>query len=265
MTMTTWAWAERKRRILVITPSNLRKQWYQELTEKFFLPCRILESKSYNAAIKTGNFQPFSGDDIVICSYQFARSKASDVANGTWDLAVIDIFLREQRPELLISSGFAGGARSDQSVGDLILAENFSDGALLGLAQRILGARAQTARVFTSGSIVDSIAERNQIAQANAAAAIDMETEVIAQACAARGIPLLSLRVISDTPRQPFPAPPHILFDIERQRTNGAKLAAYVLLHPTRIPRLIRFANQIARAREVLTDALLSLVREFKN
>jgi SNF2 family DNA or RNA helicase len=30
-------WAERKRRILVITPSNLRKQWYQELTEKFFL------------------------------------------------------------------------------------------------------------------------------------------------------------------------------------------------------------------------------------
>src|SRR5947208_7275146 len=59
-------WAERKRRILVITPSNLRKQWYQELTEKFFLPCRILESKSYNAAIKAGNFQPFSGDDIVI-------------------------------------------------------------------------------------------------------------------------------------------------------------------------------------------------------
>src|SRR5467141_1795674 len=39
-------WAERKRRILVITPSNLRKQWYQELTEKFFLPCCILESKS---------------------------------------------------------------------------------------------------------------------------------------------------------------------------------------------------------------------------
>ena len=48
-------WAERKRRVLVITPSNLRKQWYQELTEKFFLPCRILESKSYNAAIKQGH------------------------------------------------------------------------------------------------------------------------------------------------------------------------------------------------------------------
>ena len=29
-------WAERKRRLLVIVPSNLRKQWHQELTEKFF-------------------------------------------------------------------------------------------------------------------------------------------------------------------------------------------------------------------------------------
>ena len=35
-------------------PSNLRKQWYQELTEKFFLPCQILETKSYNAAVQAG-------------------------------------------------------------------------------------------------------------------------------------------------------------------------------------------------------------------
>src|SRR5205809_7781120 len=50
-------WAERKRRILVIVPSNLRKQWHQELTEKFFLPCKILETKSYNAEIRQGNFR----------------------------------------------------------------------------------------------------------------------------------------------------------------------------------------------------------------
>src|SRR3990170_4530185 len=84
-------WAERKRRILVITPSNLRKQWYQELTEKFFLPCRILETKSYNGAIKQGNFRPFETQDaVVICSYQFARNKAADVGTTPWDLVVID-------------------------------------------------------------------------------------------------------------------------------------------------------------------------------
>jgi adenine-specific DNA-methyltransferase len=84
-------WAERKRRVLVITPSNLRKQWHQELTEKFFLPCQILETKSYNDAIKLGKFRPFEAENtIVICSYQFARSKASDVATTPWDLVVID-------------------------------------------------------------------------------------------------------------------------------------------------------------------------------
>ncbi|ODS54122.1 MAG: DEAD/DEAH box helicase [Acidobacteria bacterium SCN 69-37] len=84
-------WAERKRRILVITPSNLRKQWHQELTDKFFLPCRILEAKSYNDAIKAGHFRPFDADGhIVICSYQFARNKAADVHNTPWDLVVMD-------------------------------------------------------------------------------------------------------------------------------------------------------------------------------
>ena len=84
-------WAERKRRILIITPANLRKQWHQELTEKFFLPCSLIESRSYNQAIKLGNFRPFeTQDSVVICSYHFARSKASDVSAMPWDLVVID-------------------------------------------------------------------------------------------------------------------------------------------------------------------------------
>jgi hypothetical protein len=84
-------WAERRRRILIIAPSNLRKQWNQELTEKFFLPSVILESKSYKDAIKDGQGNPFLQDDkIVICSYQFARNKASEVEVTPWDLVVID-------------------------------------------------------------------------------------------------------------------------------------------------------------------------------
>src|SRR5467141_3527502 len=59
-------WAERKRRILVITPANLRKQWHQELSEKFFLPCQLLEAKSYNEAIRQDRFRPFEVDDVII-------------------------------------------------------------------------------------------------------------------------------------------------------------------------------------------------------
>lgn len=83
-------WAERKRKILIITPSNLRKQWSQELIDKFFLPTVILETKSFNEAIKKRNLNPFLQAEIVICSYQFARSKEAYVESVDWDLAVID-------------------------------------------------------------------------------------------------------------------------------------------------------------------------------
>src|ERR1700743_2761926 len=39
-------WAERKRRLLVICPASLRKQWALELQEKFNLPARVLDSES---------------------------------------------------------------------------------------------------------------------------------------------------------------------------------------------------------------------------
>jgi ERCC4-related helicase len=84
-------WAERKRRILVITPASLRKQWLLELKEKFFLPGKILETKSYKQAKREGAYNPFDDKEcIVFCSYQFARSKAKDVESTQWDLVVID-------------------------------------------------------------------------------------------------------------------------------------------------------------------------------
>ena len=83
-------WAERKRKILIIVPASLRKQWHQELSEKFFLPSVILETKTFNEQIRAGNLNPFDRSEIVICSYQFARSKESYVRQVAWNLAVID-------------------------------------------------------------------------------------------------------------------------------------------------------------------------------
>lgn len=85
-------WAERRKSILIITPSNLRKQWHQELGEKFFLPATILEARSYNQAVKAGSSNPFQPEEpaLVICSYHFAKNKAEDLVNTPWDLVVID-------------------------------------------------------------------------------------------------------------------------------------------------------------------------------
>jgi SNF2 family DNA or RNA helicase len=84
-------WAEKKQSILLIVPANLRKQWMSELSEKFFLPSVILEQKSFNTYIKSGNLNPFIQESkIVIASYQFIKSKAPYVKSIDWDLVVID-------------------------------------------------------------------------------------------------------------------------------------------------------------------------------
>ena len=83
-------WAERKKKILIIVPSNLRKQWNQELLDKFFLSSIILETPSFNQEIKKGNLNPFEQEQIVICSYHFARTKEPYITRINWDLVVID-------------------------------------------------------------------------------------------------------------------------------------------------------------------------------
>ena len=83
-------WAERKRRILVITPANLRKQWHQELADKFGLTATILEAKSFRQAVKDGATNPLNTSGIIICSYQFAARRAAEVKGVAWDLVVID-------------------------------------------------------------------------------------------------------------------------------------------------------------------------------
>ncbi len=83
-------WAERRRKILIITPANLRKQWYQELLDKFAIESLILESKNYNKFLKDGIENPFESDKPIICSYQFAKSKITHVQMIPWDLVVFD-------------------------------------------------------------------------------------------------------------------------------------------------------------------------------
>lgn len=83
-------WAESGRRILVIAPANLRKQWAQELADKFFLPSAILEARTFNECVRSGNLNPFEQDAVIICSYQFCRKMEPYIRQTKWDLIVID-------------------------------------------------------------------------------------------------------------------------------------------------------------------------------
>lgn len=83
-------WAERRRRLLVICPASIRKQWALELSEKFNLPTVIVDAKEYRDRQARGVSSPFEADAIVITSMHFASARASEVRPVPWDLVVID-------------------------------------------------------------------------------------------------------------------------------------------------------------------------------
>jgi superfamily II DNA or RNA helicase len=83
-------WAERRRKILVVAPATLRKQWEQELAEKFHLPAYVIDAKTYRTLAAEGHPNPFTAGSIAICSLHFAAAHAAELRSVAWDLVVID-------------------------------------------------------------------------------------------------------------------------------------------------------------------------------
>ena len=171
----------------------------------------------------------------------------------------IEKFLENQQFDFLISAGFAGSLNHQLQVNDLVAAKNFSTADLKHAS--VSNVSIYAGNMLTVRALIDSSEERERIGRESGASAVDMETEFIARACADRGIPLLALRVITDTPSQPFPAPPSVLFDVQQQRTHLGAFAKFFITHPGRIPGLVQFARRIARARKTLASALNTVVQ----
>lgn len=82
-------WAERKRRLLVICPASLRKQWALELSEKFNLPSRVLDAKTYRDELRLGR-APLNEKGVLIVSFNYASALREQIKAIAWDLVVID-------------------------------------------------------------------------------------------------------------------------------------------------------------------------------
>ncbi|MCX7258537.1 MAG: SNF2-related protein [Polaromonas sp.] len=86
-------WAERRRRLLVICPASLRKQWAQELHDKFAVPSVVLDAvamRKHRAGDLLATLQAFAGKQVVIMSYQFAARREAELRAVPWDVVVID-------------------------------------------------------------------------------------------------------------------------------------------------------------------------------
>lgn len=85
-------WAEGKRKIIIVVPASLRKQWQNELLDKFDIPSIIVDGVEYRASKKEGIYNPFDPKNlIVIVSIPFAFAKMAEIkAVNKWDLVIID-------------------------------------------------------------------------------------------------------------------------------------------------------------------------------
>lgn len=82
-------WSTGKRKIIVVCPASLRKQWEAELQEKFGIPSEILDSKNFNSYLREGK-NPLSPKRVIICSYNFCSKHKGEIMTYGFDLAVID-------------------------------------------------------------------------------------------------------------------------------------------------------------------------------
>ena len=82
-------WAERKRRLLVICPASIRKQWALELQDKFNLPVQVFDAKVYREVRRSGR-PPLGTHAVVVLSHHYANRLREELKTIAWDLVVID-------------------------------------------------------------------------------------------------------------------------------------------------------------------------------
>ena len=83
-------WAERRRKLIVVCPAHIRKQWQTELEEKFALPSVVIDRRAYRQLQAEGYPNPFDCGKIVIVSYGFVPRMKDDLRATPFDLIVLD-------------------------------------------------------------------------------------------------------------------------------------------------------------------------------
>jgi len=149
-------------------------------------------------------------------------------------------------PRLLISFGIAGAVEPDLEIGDVVAAggvcllEGGVPGPLQPLAvwpttstqAMIRALTGRSAHLFTGAAVTTQGSQSIQNRPAEMTHPIlEMETAGIAKEAAERGLPLLSIRAISDGPRAPLPINPDEMMDQDANLQTG-KLLKAVIRHP---------------------------------
>jgi adenosylhomocysteine nucleosidase len=151
-------------------------------------------------------------------------------AMGAAAAQVAERKLETAKPDLLVSAGFAGALHPDLAIGDLVIGSNYSDPNLL--ERLTLSSRWRLGELVTVPAILEREADKQEVSQRSGAMMADMETAHLADLCESRGIPLLSVRCISDALAYDMPVPSAVLLNPATGRPEPLQLFRFLISNP---------------------------------
>ena len=168
--------------------------------------------------------------------------------------------LGDERYDLVISSGVAGGLRPEHRPGTVLVARRvrrLGDGReLLPAAEwteRAVEQGAREAVFMTAAHVAGTAGEKRQLGET--ADAIEMESFAVLDAAAARGVPAAAIRAVSDPVEAELPLDFNRVFDAQG-RVRGVALAGALARRPAALAGLVRLALETRRAAAILADFL---------
>jgi adenosylhomocysteine nucleosidase len=208
------------------------------------------------------NFRRVAGADYPLYEGQIGDTAVRAVLTGIGPghaTRVMPAVLRD-RPDICVSSGFAGALRPEYRAGEILAARAVSvagdavlscEESLLALALRC-GAR--PVELFrTSETLVRTTLENLRMSlEADAA---EMESYAVLAEAARWGVPAVAIRAISDLAAEELP------YELDRARGRDGRvrwsgLLAQVARHPGRLPALVRLGRRCRRAAASLAQFL---------
>jgi adenosylhomocysteine nucleosidase len=166
-------------------------------------------------------------------------------------------FLASNSPELVLTCGFAGGLNPDLKLGDVIFELSTLN---IQLSTRLLAAGAKSAKIFCADRIATTVAEKKALRAETGADAVEMESAAIHAVCAERGIPCVTVRVISDTADEDLPLDFNALAKADKSIDFG-KLFLAIAKSPGKIGALMALQKKTRLAAERLAAVLSKILQ----
>jgi len=165
--------------------------------------------------------------------------------------------LAKERPQLVLSCGFAGGLRPDLAMGTVVFA---ADGES-GLEPALLAAGARRARFHCVERVATTSEQKRALWQATGADAVEMESQIIGAVCREVGIPSVTVRVILDTANEDLPLDFNALMTTGQQMSYS-KLAVALMKSPGKVGALRRLRQTSEAAAGKLAQVLAVALKE---